>query len=365
MQMQAPAYFPQTYRQARERFLATAAARRLSVDSCVHPFLAGIDGEELAQDVALLGDPAAAAMLILTSATHGIEGYCGSGCQTALLHDPAFHAAVTATGVAVLLVHAVNPHGFSHGSRVNEDNVDLNRNFLDHAGTYPANVGYAELHDLLLPDVWPPTPENQAAIDAWIDGHGAKAFQAAVSGGQYTHPDGMFFGGHRPTWSNRSLREVLASYGAGRRRIAWIDFHTGLGPCGHGEKIFADVDDTDHLACAKAWWGEGVTSIYDGSSSSALLSGLMWTSIYDTCPAAEYTGIALEYGTVAFPEVSHALRGDHWLRLHPQADPALRRSIKATMRGAFYIETDVWKQQVYDQALLAVRQSLSGMSERR
>lgn len=41
-----------------------------------------------------------------------------------------------------------------------------------------------------------------------------------------------------------------------------------------------------------------VTSIYDGSSTSAFLTGLMWTSIYDECPHAEYTGIAMEYGTV-------------------------------------------------------------------
>ena len=49
---------------------------------------------------------------VLTSATHGIEGYCGSGAQVGLLHDEEFVRAVSAARVAVLFVHAVNPHGF-------------------------------------------------------------------------------------------------------------------------------------------------------------------------------------------------------------------------------------------------------------
>jgi len=57
-------------------------------------------------------------------------------------------------------------------------------------------------------------------------------------------------------------------------------------PCGHGERIFAGRDDAAALARARAWWGAEVTSIYDGSSSSALLQGLMWNAIYDACPAA-------------------------------------------------------------------------------
>jgi hypothetical protein len=32
--------------------------------------------------------------------------------------------------VTLVLVHAVNPYGFHNDRRVNEDNIDLNRNFL-------------------------------------------------------------------------------------------------------------------------------------------------------------------------------------------------------------------------------------------
>src|SRR3978361_2276518 len=77
-----------------------------------------------------------------------------------------------------------------------------------------------------------------------------------------------------------------------------------------------------------AHWGGGqgrtpVTSFYDGSSTSAVLTGLMFTAIYDECPQAEYTGMALEYGTVPLLETFQALRGEQWLNAHPDAPAAL------------------------------------------
>ena len=48
-----------------------------------------------------------------------------------------------------LFVHGLNPYGWAHGSRTNENNVDLNRNYLDHAQGHAENPVYAELHELL------------------------------------------------------------------------------------------------------------------------------------------------------------------------------------------------------------------------
>ena len=73
-------YFSDSYAQARERFLAAAKwprawprirSRRAAPD------------EALSTDVALIGDAKAERLLIMTSATHGAEGFCGSGCQLA------------------------------------------------------------------------------------------------------------------------------------------------------------------------------------------------------------------------------------------------------------------------------------------
>ena len=352
--------FSTHYAQARDKFLQAAQSAGLAVDSNIHP-LKGRDGEEIAMDVVLDGSPDAAELLVISSACHGVEGYCGSGVQIHALHNSAWRDACKAKGVAVLYIHALNPHGFSHVRRVTHENVDINRNFQDFSKPLPDNPAYREIHPLLLPEVWPPDAANAAATAQYIAERGMKAFQAAVSKGQHEFPDGLFFGGQAPTWSNLTLRRVLQKYGQTARRMAWIDLHTGLGPSGVGERIFACADDAAAFARAKAWWGRGITSIYDGSSSSAFLTGLMWMAAYQECPQAEYTGIALEYGTQPQDKVIHALRGDHWLHLHPEAPPALKQQIKQDLMDAFYVDTDEWRTQIVEQAMDAMQQAITGL----
>ena len=316
--MHASTFFAQTYAEARAKFLAAADAAGLAVQPHPHPLL-GRDGELLSMDVARLGAADARALLIVTSACHGVEGFCGSGVQNALLADASFHAAAQRAGVAVLYVHGLNPHGFSWWRRTTHENVDLNRNWQDFSRPLPHNAGYDEIAHWLVPPTWPPAPEAQAGLAAYAASHGERGLQAAITGGQYEHPQGLFYGGRGPTWSHQTLRHVLQDHAPRCARLAWIDLHTGLGPSGHGERIFACKNDAAALARARAWWGDAVTSIYDGSSASALLTGMIWLSAYELCAQAEYTGIALEYGTVPTREVIDALRADQWLENHPQA----------------------------------------------
>jgi hypothetical protein len=358
----ASACFAQTYAQARSKFLAAAEAAGLDVHSRAHPLL-GRDGEALAMDVVLDGPTDADALLIVSSACHGVEGFCGSGVQVALLGDAGLRAHARERGVALLHVHGLNPWGFSWWRRTTQENVDLNRNFQDFGAPLPANANYDAIAHLLVPSQWPPPPEVDAALAAYAAAHGDKALQAAITGGQHAHPQGLFYGGVNPTWSHVTLRHVLQDHARRCRRLGWIDLHTGLGPCGVGERIFACADDAAALARARNWWGEAVTSTYDGSSTSAKLTGLMWMAAYQECAQAEYTGIALEYGTVSMPEVIAALRADQWLENHPQAATTSQRlAIKQQVRDAFYIDTDPWKQRVVEQALEATLQGIDGLS---
>lgn len=359
--MAAEDFFAQSYAEARGKFLAACSAKGLAVRSHEHP-LKGRDGETLAMDVARAGPADATRLLLVSSACHGVEGFCGSGVQGALLADAGFAEAAQAAGVAVLYVHALNPYGFSWWRRVTHENVDLNRNWHDFSGPLPANPAYDAIADALLPAEWPPTPANEQRLASFVAERGPKALQAAVSGGQYAHPQGLFFGGRAPTWSQQTLRAVLREHGRRCQRLAWIDLHTGLGPQGHGERIFACRDDAAALARARAWWGADVTSIYDGSSSSALLTGLMWNAAYEECPQAEYTGIALEYGTEPMDEVIFCLRAEQWLQLHPEADATTRSAIKRRFRDAFYTDTPAWKQAIVDQGLAAARQAVAGLA---
>jgi hypothetical protein len=356
----AESCFAQTYAEARAKFLQAVEAAGLDVESHAHPMV-GRDGEALAMDVVRDGPADAPAVLLLSSACHGVEGFCGSGAQIALLGDAEFRRRAHDSGVAVLYIHALNPYGFSWWRRTTHENVDLNRNFHDFSKPLPRNTAYDDIAHLIVPAQWPPTQEVEAATAQYLAAQGPKAWQAAISGGQYEHPQGLFYGGRNPTWSQQTLRHVLQDHGRRCQRLGWIDFHTGLGPTGHGERIFACRDDAQALARAKAWWGSEITSIYDGSSTSAPLVGLMWLAAYEECPQAEYTGIALEYGTVPIAETLDALRADQWLENHPEIDAATAEQIKRRIRDAFYTDTPQWKQQIVEQAREAVRQGVAGL----
>ena len=360
--MNVATHFAQSYAEAREKFLAAGQARGARLFRHVHPSERGAQGEELSIDVAQIGDERSPALLLLTSGTHGVEGFCGSGCQVALLHDDAFQAAVERCDASVLMLHALNPYGFSHLRRANEDNADLNRNFVNFSSPLPSNPAYAEIHALLLPGAWPPPQESESKLGAWIKAHGDRAFQAAVSGGQHAFPDGMFFGGSRPSWSNACLRTVLRAEGSSRPRLGWIDFHTGLGPRGHGEKIYSGRDDPADVGRAKAWWGGEVTSFFDGSSTSARVSGVISAAAYTECPRTEMTAMALEYGTYPLEHTLQMLRAEHWLHNHPEAPARQREQIKQALRDTFYIDADDWKTMVCEQAQAACLSALAALA---
>ena len=358
--MSAARFFSQSYAEARDKFFAAARSCGLGVETHVHP-LPGRDGEMLAMDVARDGPRNAQSLLIVSSACHGVEGFCGSGVQVALLEDAAWHQAVHDAGVAVLYIHGLNPHGFSWWRRTTHENVDLNRNFRDFGAALPRNASYDEIAELVVPEVWPPDEATAAGFHRFVAERGEKSWQQAISGGQYHHPKGLFFGGAAPTWSQDTLRQVLRDHGSRCTKLAWIDLHTGLGPNGHGERIFACRDDAAAYARARAWWGD-ITSIYDGSSTSAVLTGMMSFAAYEECPQAEFTSIALEYGTLPTMQVLDSLRADQWLENHPEADDAARRAIKQQVRDAFYTDTDEWKEKIVAQAVDASYGAIRGLS---
>jgi hypothetical protein len=363
--MNSSRHFAQTYAEARAKFVAAAEAFGLALERHVHPQARGADGEALSIDCARLGPADAARLLILSSGTHGVEGFCGSGLQCALLGDSAFRARVQASDAAVLFVHAVNPYGFSHWMRANEDNVDLNRNFVDHAAPRPANPRYAEVHAWLASPCWPPAARTEQAIADYIAARGQFALQAAVSGGQYEFPDGLFYGGREAAWSNRTVRGILRRCAGPVRRLRWIDIHTGLGPYAQGELIHAGRnDDADH-ARAVATWGADVKSIYKGTSVSAPLEGILALAAYDEMPAAEFAGIAIEYGTLPVMTVLQALRAENWLRRNPQTSAAERAELRRGLRDAFYCDADDWKQRVTEQGRRVALEALASLADAR
>ena len=352
------AYFSATYAEARQRFLDAARRAGAGVESHVHP-LEGARREEIATDVALLGPADAPLLFIVSSGTHGPEGFAGSACQLALLGDELARRAAD-RGIALLLVHAVNPFGFSHLRRTNEDNIDLNRNFNDFSTPYPDNPVYEDIHALLVPKNWPPSSANEERLaDAMARLAGQR--NPGVSSGQAKHPDGLFYCGTAPAWSNRTVRAIVRRHGAGRRHMAWIDVHTGLGPYGHGEKIFGrHAPETERRA--RRWWGRDLIVSSAHESVSPRTVGHITGCAPQEAPGVAITPPTLEYGTLPSPMVRRALRGEAWLAGHPDAPASLVREVRRAVRDAFYVDADDWKGMVLGQFRAGALQTINGLA---
>ena len=140
-------YFSNDYFDARKEFLEAAETSGVPVIQFCHP-LTGPNEEELGTDIALMGSQSAENIIIVGSATHGIEGFCGSGCQTGFLQEN--WSTKLNSNTALILVHANNPYGFAHQRRINEDNIDLNRNFIDFQTALPDSSQYSKLRSSLV-----------------------------------------------------------------------------------------------------------------------------------------------------------------------------------------------------------------------
>jgi hypothetical protein len=359
--MDAPSCFADSYAGARAKFLDAARAAGARLDAIQHP-LRGPDAEKLFADMAWLGAADARRVLVTISATHGVEGFCGSGCQVATFADGIRPPA----GVAIMAIHAINPHGFAWLRRVTEDNVDLNRNFLDHSQPYPVNEGYEELADAIVPSEWNDTTRaaSAARLDAYRRAHGPVGLHSALGGGQYSHPDGIFFGGHARTWSNRTLSRLYGELLRARRAIAIIDYHTGLGPFGHGELIAPYPPDTRAFAASKAVFGDDLTSPEQGSSSSPPLNGINLNGLRRLIGEPDWlAAAALEYGTYSPDEVMEALRADNWLHWRGDLASPQAKTIKAAMRRAFYPDGDEWRRMVWTRAAEVTRRFLDALAK--
>jgi len=356
-----PGCFSPDYKRARVAFLAAARAAGASQTSHTHP-LTGPEGEELATDVAWLGNHDAEYVLVLLSATHGVEGFSGSAAQVDFLSNiPPLPG-----NVATLVIHAANPHGFAWLRRVTEDGVDLNRNYIDFTSPLPANPGYEELAEAIVP-----ASLDAGALDAcdrllaaYRAKHGEVAYEEALSGGQYTHPHGLFYGGTAATWSRTTCERIIADFDlANRKCVALIDFHTGIGPFGYGEPICDHPPGSAGVRLARKWYGDSVTEPALGTSISVAKFGLSDYGWQERV-GGQLVFIALEFGTYSFDNMLEVLRADHWLHARGDVDwhAPQAQAIKAAIRRQFYPATPDWQEMVLHRCRQCIRQALTGLS---
>ena len=148
-----------------------------------------------------------------------VEGFAGSACQQGSVHSPP----PLPDDLAVVFVHAINPYGFAWIRRVNEDNVDLNRNCIDFAAGLPGELRLRAARRRAGAPTWDEETQRTSTASTMLEFAAEAGFdrlQAAVS---WSVPPskGILFGGTQPG--------VVAAHSGESSRVARSPVRDGRG----------------------------------------------------------------------------------------------------------------------------------------
>lgn len=339
----------QMYSKYRESFLTSAKSIGAELHEYPHP-LVGPLNEPLFTDVALVGDLSATDQVVIISGTHGVEGYYGSKAQTSLLDE--LKNEKLPENISILLIHLINPWGSAWLRRVNEDNVDLNRNYIDFSSAAEMNKTYAEYHSIYsFKSINGRDKEvSDEKLRAIVEEKGWRSFHNTIETGQYSFPDGVFYGGKAPAWSNTTLKKIISEHSNKADNITFIDLHSGAGEYGHPMLMSITEKENKPTERARKIFGPWLYEITTGegktSDTGVTASARGYTSqaLIEILPHSKCVPLVIECGTYSSRIVHDAVRNDNWLHLHgdPLSEEGVR--IKHELLEAFFPSDPDWQE---------------------
>lgn len=347
--MSAPAHtrsapFPTDYGDARERF--HALAHRTGASAAAYPIEAlGPNGEVLAIDTAYVGAARPRRLLIVCSGTHGVEGYAGSALQQQWLEN---FTTPLPRDCGCLLIHALNPYGFAWSRRVNENNVDLNRNALE-CFPGPPNPAHARLAAWLNPPSAPTFPDFFLLHGALlIARHGFSSLRQAIVEGQYEHANGLFYGGNRTEASIEILSRILrADAWSDAERIVMIDIHTGIGRFATYKLMVEIAPEAQPYREMTQWFGsEAMASSRPAGSLAYRVSGGLTDHVARLFAPRPVYAAVLEFGAAPPVRTLAALRRENRAHHYAHRHERALQQARSELREVFSPSDEVWRAQV-------------------
>ena len=210
-------------------------------------------------------------LIILTTGVHGMEGYIGSVMLDVFFEE--IYPTLDTDTTGILVVANVNPYGMKYMRRYNENNVDLNRNFIIDWDNFDlsSNKDYPAVKNFLQPE----SKIGNALlheIDFFADlakealTKGADKVSDALLTGQYEYPQGVYYGGNGDEISTAYLKSVFNDCLDGEYdNLIHIDIHSGYGPR-YNMVIFNSVYETMNEAETKQAFGYDYVISYDSES---------------------------------------------------------------------------------------------------
>lgn len=356
------ALFSPDYVSARNRFRDAATRLGCTLESYSIE-RKGPNGEELSIDVAISPGANSPGVLLVSSGIHGVEGFFGSAVQLGLLLEW-IAKPNKLPQIRWVMLHALNPFGFAWRRRVNERNIDLNRNLLLEGQPFSGSPeGYSKLDGLLNPrDVpwrWEPV---SLKLMLTIARYGMPVLKQAVASGQYDYPHGLFYGGSQPSRMSEILGEHFDRWLDDSRKVFHLDLHSGLGRWGSCKLLI----DHPISHAQRQWLGErfGPASFETGDARGVAYTtrGSLGRWGHSRAGQRDYLYAAAEFGTYKAPRVLAALRAEnqchHWGR---PDDPATEQA-KRQLVEVFCPRSENWRANVSAQGRQLVERAIGGLA---
>ncbi len=296
-------------------------------------------------------------LIVLTTGVHGIEGYIGSVMLDVFWQE--IYPDVDKENTGVLVVANVNPYGMKYHRRYNENNVDLNRNFILDWDSFDMTVNkdYPKVDKFL-------GPQGEVGNAFWHEAgfygslvvevlqDGADVISNALLGGQYEYAEGVYYGGNGDEASTAYLKDVFKqTLESEYENIVHIDIHSGYGPR-YNMVIFNSVFETMTEKESVELFGYDYVIAYDSEAFYPTTGDTtdyyyrlheqmaVDTSLYSTC---------FEFGTIGDSFLDSIIsmkytieeNQNHW---YPSNNEITNEIIKERYQELFYPTEKEWRE---------------------
>jgi hypothetical protein len=352
--MEGGFWFSSSYAEAAGRFLIACDDLRESGHGVSNERLeigmVGPSGEPLCVDVAIVGSLNSGKVLLSSSGIHGVEGYPGSAIQLAIMDDLTQQEPFK--DHAIIFIHTVNPYGMAWWRRFNENNVDLNRNFLKRDQEYAGvPVGYHHIKEIINPETIPPKKERWFGLKAFrlIMKHGFNNLKQWIAEGQYEHPKAIQYGGKELQPGPDLLLNWLDIQLKGISKVWAIDLHTGLGPSGHDTVLVSAGTGREQFSHLEKLFPGHVESLGPNEGVGYKIVGDLHQGLEDRYDEIQWTSITQEFGTFKPIQVLKASRAENrwtqWGIYHDQVE-ARRHWSREQMLRVFNPKDPLWQSKI-------------------
>ena len=300
-------------------------------------------------------------LIVLTTGVHGMEGYIGATMLDVFFQD--VYPTLDPADTGVLVVANVNPYGMKYFRRYNENNVDLNRNFILDWDSFnlASNTEYPKVDTFLGPTgkigngLWHEVGFYLSLAKTAVT-EGADTVSDALLTGQYEYPQGVYYGGNGDEASTVYLKDVFNQcLDSDYENIVHIDIHSGYGPR-YNMVIFNSVYETMNEKESQEAFGYDYVIAYDSESFYATTgdtTDFFYRLAEQKQAEAELYSTCFEFGTIGDEFIDTILslkytideNRNHW---YPTDNKLTEQIIHENYMELYYPTETAWREKTVE-----------------